>query len=239
METRPQFPTPHPDVNRLLQALGAGVQHTLGDYFTGMYLHGSLALGDFALDRSDIDYLVVTNGPLPSDRYLALQALHAAFAVSGLPWRTNYEGSYIPARDIRHHRPSEAFYPAVQVDGHFGRERHGSDWIIQRHILREHGITLAGPDPRELIDPVTSEQLRAAVQQSLREWWQPQLDDPCRLHSSEYQAYAVLTMCRASYTFRLGRVASKSEAARWAQANLVPAWSDLIESLCPGVGGLS
>ncbi|MHB9146283.1 MAG: aminoglycoside adenylyltransferase domain-containing protein [Symbiobacteriia bacterium] len=41
--------------------------------------------------------------------------------------------------------------------------------------------------------------------------------DHSRLQASEYQAYAVLTMCRALYTLRLGTVAAKPVAARWAQ----------------------
>jgi hypothetical protein len=49
------------------------------------------------------------------------------------------------------------------------------------------------------------------------------------LHSSEYQAYAILTMCRALYTLQHGTVASKAVAARWAQEALGERWAALIE----------
>jgi hypothetical protein len=35
--------------------------------------------------------------------------------------------------------------------------------VIHRHVVREHGVALAGPDPRTLIDPVDARDLRAAV----------------------------------------------------------------------------
>jgi hypothetical protein len=55
------------------------------------------------------------------------------------------------------------------------------------------------------------------------------LDDPVRLREREYQAYAVLTMCRALYTVQHGTVVSKPDAVRWAQEFLGPQWAELVE----------
>ncbi len=64
----------------------------------------------------------------------------------------------------------------------------------------------------------------------LREWWAPMLHNPDpRLHGSEYQAYAVLTLCRALYTLEYGDIVSKSVAARWAQGTIDKRWKPLIE----------
>jgi hypothetical protein len=32
-------------------------------------------------------------------------------------------------------------------------------WVIHRHMLREHGVVLAGPPPHTLIDPVQPDEL--------------------------------------------------------------------------------
>ena len=48
-------PTAYPDVNAVLAELSASVQTVLGHHFVGMYLYGSLALGDFNPRSSDID----------------------------------------------------------------------------------------------------------------------------------------------------------------------------------------
>jgi hypothetical protein len=139
------------------------------------------------------------------------------------------EGSYIPQPALRRHDPAHARHPALRVDGTFALDEHGSDWIIQCHVLREQGIAVVGPSPQTLIDPVQTDDLRRAALATLREWWSPQLDRPARLRSGEYQAYAILTMCRALYTLQHGAVLPKPVAARWAQATLGARWAAEIE----------
>jgi Domain of unknown function (DUF4111)/Nucleotidyltransferase domain len=222
------IPTPYPDINAVLHLLLTRVQVTLGDHFTGMYLHGSLASGDFDPRRSDIDFVVVTAGALPDTSIPALAVLHARLLDSGLSWATKLEGTYFPQQVLRRYAPSDALYPSVN-EARFYMGGHGSDWVIQSHILREHGIVLAGPAPRSWIDPVAPDDLRQAMRALLREWWAPMLHDIARLRSAEYQAYAILTMCRALYTLETGAVASKPVAARWAQAALGARRAALIE----------
>jgi hypothetical protein len=193
-----------------------------------MYLHGSLASGDFDPQRSDIDFVVVTAGALPSALIPALATLHARLIDSGLNWATKLEGTYFPQPALRRYTPSDALYPSVN-EARFYLGGHGSDWVIQSHILREQGIVLAGPAPRGWIDPIAPDDLRRAMRSLLREWWAPMLHDTARLRSNEYQAYAILTMCRALYTLETGAVASKPVAAGWAQAALDARRATVIE----------
>jgi len=229
MSVEVTHPTPYPQVNAVLYILLSDVQTIIGNHFVGMYLYGSLATGDFDSQRSDIDFVVVTTDDLPSDMIQDLEAMHDRITASGLKWATKLEGSYIPQDALRRHDPTDALCPCVN-EGHFYMARHGSDWVIQRHILREQGVVVTGPALQTLIDPVQPNDLRRAVLGFLHEWWSPMLHDPDpRLHSGEYQAYAVLTMCRALYTLQHGTVVSKSLAARWAQEALGERWSALIE----------
>ncbi len=55
------------------------------------------------------------------------------------------------------------------------------------------------------------------------------LDNPAFIKNSEYEAYAVLTMCRALFTLQNGTIASKSDSARWAREKLDDSWAELIE----------
>jgi len=221
-------PTAYSDINTVLQRLLADVQAALGEQFVGMYLHGSLASGDFDPQRSDIDFVVLTAGALPDAAIPALAALHTRLIGSGQHWASKLEGTYFPQQVLRRYTPSQALYPSVN-EAKFYMGGHGSDWVIQCHILREHGIVLAGPHPRHLIDPVASDDLRRAMRSLLHEWWAPMLRDSTRLAGDEYQAYAILTMCRALYTLETGAVASKLVAARWTQAQLGAPWAALIE----------
>ena len=101
--------------------------------------------------------------------------------------------------------------------------------IIQRHIIREHAVIVAGPNPHTLIDPVDSGELQRAVKDMLEKWWRPLLADPDWLQRIEKQPFAVLTMCRALYTLEHGSVVSKPVAARRAQETIGKQFSPLIE----------
>jgi hypothetical protein len=221
-------PTPYPDINAMLQVLLSSVQTSLGNNFTGMYLYGSLASGDFDPQRSDIDFVVVTAAELPDEMLQALAAMHACITASGLKWATKLEGSYIPQHALRRYDPTDAPRPYIN-EGNFRVGRQGSDWVIQRHTIREQGVVVVGPAPQTLIDPVLPNDLRRAVLATLQEYWSQQLHSPVRLHSREYQDFAILTMCRALYTLQYGTIVSKPVAARWAQEALGEPWAALIE----------
>lgn len=223
----PVDPTPYPDVNAALDELLSGVQAVLGSHFVGMYLYGSLASGDFNLESSDIDFVVVTDSELHNETVNALAALHTRLAASGLKWAQKLEGAYVPQQTLR--RPQPGCAPCPQInEGNFYVEFLGDDWVIQRDVLHRQGIKLAGPPPQSLIDPVATEDLRQAVLDVFHNWWEPMLEDPTFLQRNDYRAYAVLSMCRTLYTLQYGLIASKPVSARWAQ-QVVGQHAEMIE----------
>ncbi len=229
MPALPAQPTPYPDVNALLELVLREVQTVLAGEFAGMYLHGSLATGDFDPLSSDIDVVVVTAGELEAELLPALAAMHARIAGSGLAWASHLECSYWPRAALRRYEPNRARHPEMGVDKPFAVRQQQPDWVIELHILRERGVVLAGPPPRALIDPISPGELKAAVCAILRGWWLDMLDEPDWFHAHIYQAFAVLTMCRALYTLRYGAVVSKPAAATWARRALAARWAPLID----------
>src|SRR5260221_6897436 len=153
--------TPYPAVNDTIQELLIGARAILGEQFVGVYLYGSLSSGDFNPATSDIDFVAVTQGALPSETLAALEALHQRLWAAGSPWAAHLEGAYIPRAALRRYDPVAPPVPAVN-EGRFYVGGLGSDWIIQRYVIREHGVVLAGPPPTALIDPVTPGDLRRA-----------------------------------------------------------------------------
>ena len=221
---------PYPDVNEILHLVLTEARAALGSQFFGMYLYGSLSSGDFHPDASDIDCLMVTTDMLSEKTIAKLETMHGRIWNMGVKWAEKLEGSYIPKGHLRRYEKSDSVYPTVN-EGRFYLAPHGSDWIIQRHVIRENGVVLAGPDPKALIDPIDPDDIRRAVTGSLQEWWFPLLDDPSwlRNHGSEYHAYTILTMCRALHALEHGMIVSKLVAAHWAQQELGGKWPRLIE----------
>jgi predicted nucleotidyltransferase len=225
--TKPE-PSQFPDVNRVLRDLHRRIRDILDEQFIGMYLYGSLAMGDFEPSRSDIDFVVVTDNHLPVPIIEELESMHMDLARKGSKWEQKLEGAYVPKAIIRRHAPEHPPVPTIN-EGSFYMAPLGSDWVLQRYVLREIGSGVDGPSLRRLIDPVGPGDLRAAILEVIDQWWEPMLADPSRLQDPGYQPFAVLSMCRSLYTMRKGELATKSTAARWAIASLPAEWSSLIE----------
>src|SRR2546425_494060 len=96
--------TPSPEINSVLEELLSRVRAILGRCFVGMYLDGSLAIGDFEPDKSDLDFVVVTDGELSAETFRDLKTMHEDIAAGASKWAKELEGSYIPQSVLRHDR---------------------------------------------------------------------------------------------------------------------------------------
>ena len=94
-------PTPYDAVNMLLLMFLAKVQTILREKLVGFYLYGSLSLGDFDPQSSDVDFLIVTTEDLSEEVLAELRDMHTSIASSGLPYAARLEGSYIPRAALR------------------------------------------------------------------------------------------------------------------------------------------
>ena len=83
---QPTSPTPYGAVNTLVLMLLAGVQTILREKLVGCYLYGSLSLGDFDPQSSDVDFLIVTTEDLSGKVLEELRDMHASIASSRLPY---------------------------------------------------------------------------------------------------------------------------------------------------------
>lgn len=60
-------------------------------------------------------------------------------------------------------------------------------------------------------------------------WGSEILKDPEAYRNRFYQGFIVLNYCRMYHDLRTGRPSSKRAGAEWAQAQLDPGWSSLID----------
>ncbi len=211
------------DVRRMLKLLQDRIQRILGDNLVGLYVTGSLVTGDFDEDVSDLDLLAVTATSLDQPALDALAAMHRALSVEEKRWDNRIEVAYLTTEALRTFKTRTSLIAITSPGEPFHTKPAGRDWLINWWVVREHGATLVGPSPRSLIDPISRAEVVRAVVESA-DWWRGRIPS---IRQRNAQVYAVLTMCRALRTFRIGDYVSKRKAALWAEAE-VPEWAPVI-----------
>jgi hypothetical protein len=221
-------PTAFPDLNAVLSELVGGVRSVLDENFCGAYLHGSFATGDADI-FSDVDFIVVTHEELSGEQEAGLQATHRRIYTLETPWAQHLEGSYAPARRLR--RMDWSGSPFFYLDNGSDRlvwDRHCNTAVV-RWLLREHGLALAGPEPRTLLAPVSASELRREAVARVHDYveW---ASEPTKVGpmSRWKQPYLVITLCRLLFTLHEGRIPSKGEAGAWALDRLDREWHQLV-----------
>ena len=217
-------PTPYADINELLTQLFERIPAILAEKLVGLSLFGSLVLGDFDYDISDIDLVVATSTFIDEQEFERLQTMHNELVAQHQNWENRIEIGYIAVQDLKITKPH--FTIALMSPGEpFHIKEASADWILNRYVLHEKGVSLYGPSPQQLVHPVSKEELLDAVRVQAKAWrtW---------VYSGRtrgFQAYAILTMCRIYYTLQIGDFVSKKQAALWT-ARALPEWSVLISN---------
>lgn len=219
--------TPYEDVNSIVLLLLQKSQEILGDNLLAMYLHGSLATGDFSQKGSDIDFMIVLDKELIDETIQKLREMHSDILKNDSKWAKKLEGSYVQKDLLKSVAPPKA--PRLYINGSgFNMCPYGYEWVIEKYVIREQSIIVIGTPPSTFIEPVSSEGIRQANTKILCEDWEPMLGESSRLEDDEYQAYAVLTMCSCLFSFTHNKMASKKVAAKWVQEQFSE-WRNLVE----------
>jgi predicted nucleotidyltransferase len=225
-------PTPYSDLNEVLRKLVESVQGALGAKFVGAYLQGSFAVGDFD-EHSDVDFVIVIEDKLSEQEVAALQSIHRRIYALESAWAQHLEGSYFPRHVLR--QPPDGRLLWYLNNG--SRELIQSDHcntLLVRWVVREQGVTLAGPPPATLVDAITVTALRREIYATMRDWGAYILAHPDEYNNRFYQTYLVLNYCRMLHDLRNGEPGSKRAGANWAKATLDPSWRGLIDRTWAG-----
>jgi hypothetical protein len=105
------------DINIILDKLLANIQAVLASRLVDLYIHSSLAYGDFNPQTSDIDFLIVTDNHISSENITILKSVLAGLFANGFAWSQKLEGAYLPNDDLHCHDPAHTPGPCLGVDG--------------------------------------------------------------------------------------------------------------------------
>lgn len=221
-------PINNQELNDVLKALVTGMQSILAENFLGAYLGGSFAHGGWDQD-SDVDFTVVIACDLTPNDLTELTLHHTRIFGLESYWGRHLEGAYFPKEILCDLDQTDL--PIWYLDNgslNFERSLHDNT-LVNRWVLREHGVILAGPEPKTWIPAVPEARLKAEVRQTMFAWGNEILGGSYSLDNRWAQTFAVLMYCRMSHTLTTGKVGSKPAGAAWAKETLDPVWRELID----------
>lgn len=196
-----------------------------GNKLVGLYLEGSLVLGDFDENISDIDLVAALSSDVTDHEFGQLKEMHEVFVKKHPKWDDETEVCYISTSALKSIKSQTGTLVNISPGEPIHRIESRKEWIMNWYLTREKSVTLFGPPPKTLIEPISKEEYIKSVKDHVKSWgeWVKTMKD-----RYAQVAYVVLTMCRALYAVRNGDQVSKKQAALWAQKEL-PEWADLIE----------
>jgi hypothetical protein len=182
----------------------------VGNDLVGVYLHGSIVLGDFSMMRSDVDVVAVARRSLSGDEK---REVGERLSQRSLP---------CPAGGLEFHllRHDLVAADAAPFELHLststkgdpdrvgdGQGRAGDpDLALHFAVLRKRGKAVVGPSPDRVFPTVPRPLLLRALLRELA--WAAQNASP---------SYQVLNACRAWRYADEGRICSKTAAGEWAR----------------------
>ncbi|WP_328467086.1 nucleotidyltransferase domain-containing protein [Actinoplanes sp. NBC_00393] len=185
----------------------------------GLYLQGSIALGDYRHGVSDIDFVAVTADPAPPE---LIREIHR-----GMPRRPCFDGLYVTWDNLRADPATRPPGPAVHENRVLPSSRFERN-LVTWHVLAQGGVTLRGPERPEIFTDWPA--LAAATRDNLESYWRPWARG-LRFHPMSLGSWAVswgvLGVSRLRHTLVTGRVTSKTAAGEYALRSY-PGWERII-----------
>ncbi|SEN36174.1 aminoglycoside adenylyltransferase domain-containing protein [Paenibacillus sp. OV219] len=226
------------DTHLFLERMADRFKLVLGENVAGIYLHGSLAMGGFNPDKSDIDIIILAKKKLSkaetTELTKQLLLLHEE-----LPSGRGIELSVVLeaiAADFVHPAPFEYHYS----DSHRERYQTDEDYMcggfedpdLAAHftIIYERGVTIYGKPIQEVFKPIDRACYVQSIVSDIASAAGEIVDSP---------VYYTLNLCRVLLYLREGLVSSKKEAGEWALHTLPHEFNAIIATCLDEYIGLA
>lgn len=200
----------------------------LAGLVVAFYVEGSIALGEFNERFSDVDFVAILGREATRAEVDALGHIHDTIRKRYPRWMMM--GSYLQLDDLDRSDDRIELRPAchdgvVRLDGHFELDS------VEGWILKNHGIALTGPEPRDLPFTVDWDLIIAKMSANLNTYWASWTRRPDRMVmilSDWGVQWTVLGVLRQFYSFREDSITTKIKAGEYGLACLPARWHRLI-----------
>ncbi|HDR7322759.1 nucleotidyltransferase [Bacillus toyonensis] len=225
--------------NGIKQALPAEVKQLMEQYIVGLkeifldgkivgvYVYGSIALGAFHIETSDVDFVAVLNDSVNEAEKQQIVELHKKMSESTLGKRM--DGMYIPLADLGkyNHEINEYVYCA---DG----KANIGHWDINAvtwWTLKNQGITVIGKEVEDLPLQIKWDDVVNTMQYNVEQYWSEKAKQPYLFFIEEWVESAVVTMGRILYTLDHKTIVSKDRGLQYLLERSAKEWEPLLKEV--------
>lgn len=195
---------------------------------TGVYLHGSMAMGCFNPDKSDIDLIIVIENDISNTQKSELMehivSLNRQAPPKGLEIsvvKREYCSPFVyPTPFELHFSPIHLQWFQDDPQGYVEKMK-GEDIDLAAHftIIRNYGVTLWGEKIETVFAPVPKQDYLDSICADVENAAEDILEDPI---------YITLNLCRILAFVRDGLYLSKEEGGKWGMKHLPSTYQPMI-----------
>lgn len=199
-----------------------------GEELIGVYLHGSMAMGCFHADKSDIDLIFVIRDRITDTQ--KLQFMNYIVDANKIAPGKGIELSIVKQKYCKHfvyptpfelhfsnaHQQWFADNPADYI-----QKMKGTDKDLAAHfkVIKSYGVVLYGAKIDDVFADVPRNDYIDSIWNDIREAGEDILENP---------VYIILNLCRVAAFLKNDLVLSKKQGGEWAIHNLSPKYHVLI-----------
>jgi len=219
----PRIPSPiWPALQEYLSAMDQKIPGLLSAF----YVEGSIALGGFNEQFSDIDFLAILKRYPSATELVAMQNIHKIVGRNYPRWPIS--GSYIQQSALSNGQVDAIICYEGKLTP---RGRFDWNWV-DGWTVKNHGIAVIGPEPQTLPVNVDWNQLTKSMKENLNTYWAGWTRRPYCLSALMLDRgiqWAILGVLRQYFTFRENTITTKVKAGEYALDRLPSRWRPLIK----------
>lgn len=213
-------------------------QEELAHNLVGIYIHGSLAMGGFHPQHSDIDLLVIVQQQVSRRTKLHI-AKRLLKLEEHLLSSSGFELSILLENDVKqfvYPTPFEFHYSAYHREKYRTDEQYicegaeDPDLAAHLFVTYSRGITLYGKEIKEVLIPIDPQYFIRSILADIEHVSEDIVASP---------VYFTLNLCRILLFLREHQVSSKQEGGEWALSHVSAKYSKLIQACLDQYRGIS
>lgn len=224
--------------NVVKHALPAEVKQLMGQYIAelkeifldekivGVYIYGSIALGAFHIETSDVDFVTVISDSVNEAEKQQLVELHKKLS-STLGKRM--DGMYIPLADLgKYNDEMNEYVYCAEGKADIGY------WDINAvtwWTLKNQGITVIGKEAEDLPFQIKWDDVVNTMKYNVEHYWSEKVNRPYLFFIEEWVESAVVTMGRILYTLDHKTIVSKDRGLQYLLERSVEEWELLLKEV--------